>query len=87
MCVCVYEVTKIPKSSHRAQFLLYRLFQSTKLFDLPDYVIAISAECFGEGLRAGGGVVFNVEWRRYMATLEVKYIRTDIPQYFQLDPK
>ena len=71
---------KRPKSSHRAQFLLYRLFQSTKLFDLPDYVISTAAACFGEGLQVGGGVVFNVKWRRYMSNLEVKYIRTDLPQ-------
>ena len=65
VCVCVSVMSpKRPKSSHRVQFLLYRLFHFTKLFDLSDDAIATAVLCFGEGLRAGGGVVFNVKWRR-----------------------
>ena len=65
MCVCVSVMSpKRPKSSHRAQFLLYRLFHLTKLFDLPDDSIATAAACFGKVLQAGGGVVFNVKWRK-----------------------
>ena len=65
MCVCVCVSLTSPKSSHRAQFLLFSLFHSTKLFDLPDDTIATSASWFGKGLRAGGGVAFNMKWRRY----------------------
>ena len=54
-----------PHSSHRALFLLYRLFHLTKLFDSPNDVIATAAACFGEGLQAGGGVVFKLKRRRY----------------------
>ena len=67
MCVCVCVCVTSPKRQkniHCAQFFLYRLFHSTKLFDLPDDSVATSAVCFGEGLRAGGGIVFNVKWRR-----------------------
>ena len=62
MCVCL-SVTS-PKSSHHGQFLLYRLFHSSNLFDFPDDAIETAAACFGKGFRAGGGVVFNVKWRR-----------------------
>ena len=65
VCVCVRVSMTSPKSCHRAQFLLYRLFHSTELFDLPDDAIATAAACFVKSLRAGGGVVFNVKWRRY----------------------
>ena len=68
VCVCVFVSMMSPKRtkiSHRAQFLLYRLFHSKNLFDLPDDAISTAAACFGEGLRSGGGVVFNVKWRRY----------------------
>ena len=54
VCVCVCLYVTSPKSSHRAQFLLYRLSQSTKLFDLPDDAIATASACFGKVLRAGG---------------------------------
>ena len=65
MYVCVCVCVTSPKSSHRAQFSLYRVFHLTKLFDLPDDAIATAVSCFGEGLRAGGGVLFNVKWRMY----------------------
>ena len=65
VCVCVCVCVISPHSSHRALFLLYRLFHLIKLFYLPDDAIAKSAACFGEGLQAGGGVVFNAKWRRY----------------------
>ena len=64
MCVCVCVYVLSPKSSHRAQFWLYHLFHSTKLFDFTDDAIATAAACFGKGLRAGGGAVFNVKWIR-----------------------
>ena len=70
VCVCVSVTSpKRPKSSQRAQFLLYLLFHSTNLFDLPDDSIATAAACFGKYLRAGGGVLFNVKWRRYVRYL------------------
>ena len=65
MCVCVCMTSpKRQKSSHRAQIFLYRLFQLTKLFDFPDDAMATDAAYFGKGLPAGGGVVFNVKWRK-----------------------
>ena len=67
VCLCVSVSVTSPKSSHRAQIFLYRLFHSTKLFDLTDDAIATAAACFGKGLRSGGGVVFNVKWRSYTA--------------------
>ena len=78
VCVCVslsvcMSVTS-PRSSHRALFFLYRLFHLTKLFDLPDDVIATAAACFGEGLRAGGGVVFKLKWRRYIIDYTIKMV-------------
>ena len=63
MCVCVCVTS--PHSSHGALFLLDCLFHLTELFDLTNDVIATVAACFGEGLRAGGGVVFKLKWRRY----------------------
>ena len=64
VCVCVCVSVTSPKISHRAQFFLYRLFHSTKLFYLPDDAIVTATACFGKGLQAGGGVVFNVKWRK-----------------------
>ena len=55
---------KSPQIRYRALFLLYRLFQTTKIFYLPDDEIATAAAQFGEETRAGGGVEFNVNWRR-----------------------
>ena len=72
VCVCVCVSVMSPKSSHRAHFLLYRLFHSTKLFYLPIDAIATAAACFGNFLRAGGGVVFNVKWRRYQFMSKVQ---------------
>ena len=46
-------------------FLLYRLFQTKKIFYLSDDAISITPARFGEETRAGGGVVFNLKWRRY----------------------
>ena len=57
---------KSPHSRYHALFLLYRLFQTTKIFYSPDDEIATAAAQFGEETQAGGGVVFNVKWRRYM---------------------
>ena len=37
----------------------------TKIFYSPDDEIATAAERFGEETGPGGGVVFNVKWRRY----------------------
>ena len=66
MCVCVCLSVCDINSSHCALFLLHRLIHSTKLFDSPDDAITTAAACFGEGLRAGGGVVFKLKWRRYI---------------------
>ena len=72
VCVCVSMTS--PRSSHRAQFLLYCLFHSTNLFYLPDDSIATAAVCFGKGFRDGGGVVFNVKWRRYkLKAMHIEY--------------
>ena len=56
---------KSPHSRYRALFLLYRLFQTTKIFYSPDDAIATAAAQFCEEMRSGGGVVFNVKWRNY----------------------
>ena len=37
-----------------------------KIFHSPDDAIATAAARFGEETQAGGGVVFNVKWRRYL---------------------
>ena len=42
------------------------LIPNDKLFYSPDDAIATAAAQFGEETRAGGGVVFNVKWRRYI---------------------
>ena len=47
-------------------FSLYSEFQTTKIFYSPDDAIATAATRFGEETQAGGGVVFNVKWRRYV---------------------
>ena len=52
-------------SCYRALFLLYHLFQTKKIFYSPDDAVATATVRFGEETRAGGGVVFNVKWRRY----------------------
>ena len=38
------------------------------MFYPPDDAIGTSAARFGEETQAGGGVVFNVKWRRYIHT-------------------
>ena len=56
---------KSPHSRYRALCLLYLSFQTTNIFYSPDDAIATSVARFGEETRQGGGVVFNVKWRRY----------------------
>ena len=55
---------KSPHSRYRALFLLYCFFQTTKIFYSPGDDMATPAAQFGEETRPGGGVVFNVKWRR-----------------------
>ena len=77
VCVCVCVCVKSSHSSHRAMFLLYHLFHSTKLFDLPDDAIETAATCFGEGLRAGDGVVFKTETEKVRKLLLMVPLRTE----------
>ena len=51
----------------------------TNIFYSTDDAIATAAARFGEETRPGGGVVFNVKWRRYIwggANIHLSFVPT-----------
>ena len=54
----------------------------TEIFYLADDAIARASAQFGEETRPGGGVVFNVKWRRYTKTEKELISRVELLSQF-----